>query len=358
MKSEVKKHWGLTLSLVLFVFAVIMAAMLLSGILVMILHSPVILRLRVGVMSEQRVGFTPFRVILPMMGFSAILGTAITAFFSNKALKPIRKVIEATRKIAEGDFEVRVDLKGIYELEELSHSFNKMAHELSSIETLRGDFINNYSHEFKTPIVSMHGFAKLLKDGNLTEEEKQEYLDIIIAESERLAALSTNILNLSKYENTVIVTNVAPFQLDEQIRRTILMTESKWTALNINLVVEMDEIIFEGNEDLTQQIWLNLLDNAIKYSIPNGTIQIRLSRRCDGVLFSIQDDGIGMDEQMKTRIFDKFYQGDISRNETGNGLGLAIVKRITQLCNGKVEVYSKSGEGSLFEVFLPDSSLI
>jgi len=343
------KRWSLTVSLVLFVFSVMMAALVLAGLIVIILHLTGALSFWYGTRPEGR----PFGIIFIMMGFSILLGTALAGFFGKKALNPIRKVIEATHRVAEGDFNVRVELKGIQELEELSQSFNKMAHELSTIETLRSDFINNFSHEFKTPIVSIRGFAKLLRDGSLNEDERKEYLSIIITESERLADLSTSILNLSKYENIEIVPEKSIFRLDEQIRRAIVLTEPKWTSKEITLDVEMDEIMYEGNEDLTQQIWLNLLDNAIKFSKSGGTISVRLSHWNGGIRFLIQDDGIGMDEETKAHIFDKFYQGDTSHTKQGNGLGLVIVKRIVELCNGNIEVQSETLKGSIFSIWFP-----
>lgn len=204
-------------------------------------------------------------------------------------------------------------------MEELSHSFNKMTQELAGIETLRRDFINNFSHEFKTPIVSIRGFAKLLKENNLSEEERQEYLDIIITESERLAVLSTNVLALSKYENLEIITDKAPFRLDEQIRKTIILMEPRWTSKEITVNVELNKIIYNGNEDLIQQVWLNLLDNAIKFSYKGGLINITLEAVNEGVRFAIQDDGPGMDDQTQVHIFNKFYQGDISHSKKEMG---------------------------------------
>jgi len=255
--------------------------------------------------------------------------------------------------VAGGDFSVKVDIKGIGELEELSHSFNKMTQELSSIETLRSDFVNNFSHEFKTPIVSIRGFAKLLKENNLTAEERCEYLDIIITESERLAALSTNVLTLSKYENLEIIADKAPFRLDEQIRKTIVLMESKWSLKELTISVELDNVLYHGNEDLTQQIWLNLLDNAIKFSDQGGSINITLTNVNDKIQFVIQDDGSGMDEKTKDHIFDKFYQGDTSHSKSGYGLGLPLVKRIVELCGGDVSVQSQPSKGSKFTVVLP-----
>ncbi len=353
--NRFKKRWSLTISLVFFVFWVLLATLFLSGFIIVLLHKTGILLLP-EFSGTGNAGRGPYGFLFSLFGLCVLLGIALTFFFSKKALNPIRKVIDAIHKIAEGNFSVQVELKGIGELEELAQSFNKMAHELSSIETLRSDFINNFSHEFKTPIVSVRGFAKLLRDGNLSEEERREYLDIIIVESERLALLSTNVLNLSRYENIEIITDKAPFRLDEQIRRAIVLTEPKWSQKAISMNVEMAEVTFMGNEDLMQQIWLNLLDNAIKFSYQGGMISVGLVNENGGVRFTIQDDGPGMDEETVERIFDKFYQGDLSHFKTGNGLGLAIVKRITALCGGTIEVQSELGKGSLFTVFLPNES--
>ena len=353
LEKEVKKRWGLTIALVLFVFIIMIAAMLLAGLALLILDSTSIISIIDK--SPEDIGSWGMmsRFIISLMTISVLLGTTITAFFSRTALKPLRKVIVATRKIADGDFNTRVNLKGIYELEELSHSFNKMALELSSIETLRRDFINNISHEFKTPVTSICGFAVLLKEGRLSEEERLEYLEIIIAESERLAALSTNVLNLAKYENLEIITDKSTFWLDEQIRRVIVLIEPRWAAKEINMDVELDAIKFTGSEDLTQQIWLNLIDNAIKFSNTGGTVSIRLVEWNEGVRFTIQDEGIGMDVHTIARVFDKFYQGDASRFKAGNGIGLAIVKQIVDISGGSIEARGKLDEGSEFIVWLP-----
>ena len=353
--KEIPKRWGLTITLVLFVFAVMIAAFIISGVIAFILHTSGILDFPIREMPNKPDG-NPLSALFLLICLCILLGTTITAFFSNIALKPIRKVIDATHKVAKGDFSVRVDLKGIHELEDLSQSFNRMAQELSSIEALRSDFVNNFSHEFKTPIVSVRGFAKLLKDGNLTEDEKCEYLDIIISESERLAQLSTNALSLSKYESVEIISDTEPIRLDEQIRKVIVLTEPKWSAKEIHMNVEMDEITFDGNGDLLQQIWLNLLDNAITFSAKGGSIHISLAKSTEGTRFVIQDTGIGMDDATTTRVFDKFFQGDVSHAKSGNGLGLTIVKRIVELCDGTIEVQSELGKGSTFIVFLPDGT--
>lgn len=341
MRDFFTKRLSLAITLVMFVFSVMVATVLVAAMITFALQ-------HLGIISKN--SQLPLFPLVAFLGFCILLGTSLTAFLSKKALNPIRTVIDATHKVADGDFTVQVNIKGIGELEELSQSFNKMTQELSGIETLRSDFVNNFSHEFKTPIVSLRGFAKLLKENNLTEEERQEYLDIIITESERLAALSTNVLALSKYENLEIITDKAPFRLDEQIRKTIVLMEPKWAAKEININVELDEVTYSGNEDLTQQIWLNLLDNAIKFSNGGGLIQIALTKTKEEICFIIQDNGSGMDEHTKAHLFDKFYQGDTSHSKSGNGLGLALVKRIVQLCHGEIYVESEKDCGSIFIV--------
>ncbi|WP_312097654.1 HAMP domain-containing sensor histidine kinase [Niallia sp.] len=343
MREFFTKRFSLAITLVIFVFGVMMATVLVAAVITFALQ-------HLGIISNH--SQLPVFPLITFLGFCILLGTSLTAFLSKKALNPIRTVIDATRKVADGDFSVQVNIKGIGELEELSQSFNKMTQELSGIETLRSDFVNNFSHEFKTPIVSLRGFAKLLKEDNLTEAERQEYLDIIITESERLAALSTNVLVLSKYENLEIITDKAPFRLDEQIRKTIVLMEPRWSAKEMVINVELDEVIFSGNEDLTQQIWLNLLDNAIKFSDLGGMIQITLTKAEDEICFTIQDNGPGMDDRTKVHLFDKFYQGDPSHSKSGNGLGLALVKRIVELCDGEVYVESEKEKGSIFIVKL------
>ena len=357
MINSIKKRWGLTVALVLYIFSVMIASMLLAGLLVVLLHVTGAVELwggmphgtfRNGAPSGAPIGW-----LFIMMIFSVTLGISIAWFFSKKALRPIRRIIEATHKVAGGDFNVRLNISSIYELEELSSSFNKMAYELSTIETLRSDFINDFSHEFKTPIVSIRGFARLLKDDTLEEKDRREYLDIIIKESERLTSLSENVLNLANYENLEIIADITDFRIDEQVRKALIQMEPKWQAKNIEVRVEVDEVMYTGSADLLQQVLLNLIDNAVKFTEVGGAIDIKLTHDKVEVLLSVKDNGIGMDEETKARIFDKFYQGDDSHTGAGNGLGLAIVKRIVDLCNGSIEVQSEQNAGTEFIVRLP-----
>jgi len=356
VRALLRRKWGLSVYLVIFIFFVLIATMLVVFTIFIILHRLEI----IGIIASHdaprapnpNTTGLPIPGVIGLLLFSVFLGTIVAGLFGKLALRPIRKVIEATHKVAGGNFNVRLDIQSIYELEELSKSFNKMAHELSTTETLRGDFINNISHEFKTPIALISGYAQLLKEKDLTETEQQDYLDTIMAESERLTTLSTNILNLSKYEHLEIVADVSTFRIDEQLRRVVIQLEPKWAAKSINIEIETDDINFTGNPDLTQQVLLNLIDNAIKFSNKDGFIRVRLKDFKNGICLRVKDDGIGMDENEQSHIFDRFYQGDSSRSKEGHGLGLSIVKRIVDLCGGEISVHSLKGEGSEFIVWL------
>ena len=291
---------------------------------------------------------------IPLLAvLSAVVGAGLTLLLSRIPLKPIRDLIEAINQLADGNFKVRIHLDLNREFERLSESFNRMAQELENTELLRSDFINNFSHEFKTPIVSLRGFAKILKNDGLTKEERDEYLDIIISESNRLAQLSTNVLNLSKIEKMSILSDMESFDLSEEVRQSILLLESKWQKKELELIIDMDELEYHGNKALLNQVWINLIDNAIKFSPQNGKIKLKLHRKEDHVVFQILDNGCGMDEETKDHIFDRFYQGDSSHTTEGNGIGLTVVEKIIHLHKGKIRVISETGIGTTFTVNLP-----
>lgn len=299
-------------------------------------------------------GFVPGDRIerLPLFLFSLVsigIGTVMSMLFSTKPLKPLREIMEATDKIANGDYSVRLHLKGPEEFKILSDKFNHMAEELSSVEMLRNDFVSNFSHEFKTPIVSIRGFAKALKWETLSSEEQTEYLDIIISESERLASLSTNVLYLSKLENQSILTDKKAFNVTEQIRLVIALLDTKLDEKNINIEFDNMEIFTNGNEEMLKQVWINLLDNAIKFSPDGGKIEIHIYKTENLVTVRVTNEGTSLAPEVQTRLFDKFYQGDLSHSTPGNGLGLSIVKKIIDLHNGCISVSSTDGQCT-FEV--------
>lgn len=292
--------------------------------------------------------------IVIMISFLAanIMGTIITGFLSRIMLRPLDDLSIATAEITRGNFNVKVPVPNSREYAPLIKSFNKMAKELAGIETLRGDFISNVSHEFKTPLASIQGFAKLLQDKNLSEQERTEYTEIIIDETSRLTKLAANILNITRVENQQTVGKKSRFSLDEQIRKIILMLEHSWSKKNINMKVELDDIYYLGNEELMAQIWQNIINNAIKFTPEGGIIDVKLTRGDKFIICKIFNNGSQIAPQVKAHIFDKFYQGDKSRATEGNGLGLALVKRVVDLCGGRVYADNVT-DGVCFTVELP-----
>jgi signal transduction histidine kinase len=259
-------------------------------------------------------------------------------------------------RLASGDFRVRMQFGRPFgnhpTFIELTDSFNKLAEELQNTEMLRTDFINNFSHEFKTPIVSIAGFAKLLKKGNLTEEQKIAYLDAIEEESLRLSYMATNVLNLTKVENQTILTDVTSYNLSEQLRASVLLLEGKWTKKEIDLCLDFEEYTIEANEELLKQVWINLIDNAVKFSPMGGAVVIGISELEDRLCVSIGNTGQPIPPDKLPRIFNKFYQADESHASEGNGIGLAIVKRVVDLHGGEVHV-SSNGDMTVVTVELP-----
>lgn len=286
---------------------------------------------------------------------SLLLGGIIAIYVGKLIIRPIQNMSNAFDELSKGKFDVRISEDGkIAEIKEMSRRFNAMAHDLSHIETLRSDFVANVSHEFKTPIAAIEGYATLLQNHNLTQEKHDRYVEKILENSRRLSSMSGNILLLSKLENQEMVPNQSEYRLDEQIRQCVLMLEGKWTAKEIELDIALEKITYFGCQALLEQVWLNLLDNAIKHSPVGGLIAINAKQEDNKICVAITDRGDGMTEEVQKHIFEKFYQGDPSRKAEGNGLGLALVKRIMDLCKGNVSVCSTPNQGSTFVVELID----
>ncbi len=282
-----------------------------------------------------------------------IIGIVVSTISSRVVLKRIRQFIEATGRLSRGDFSTRLNIKYPPEFIVLSKNFNRMAEELGGMEVLRTDFINNFSHEFKTPIISIKGFAEILKDDSLSKEERDEYLDIIIEESQRLSYLATNVLNLSKIETQAILKDTQKFNVGEQIRQNILLLESKFKAKNISLNINIDDCTLNGNKEMLSQVWLNLLNNSIKFTNENGVISVDVKKNEDNIFITFSDNGIGISEGDISKIFDKFYQGDTSHATKGNGLGLTIVKKIIELHLGTITCESVLSKGTKFKIVIP-----
>jgi two-component system sensor histidine kinase BaeS len=286
---------------------------------------------------------------------SAVLGTAFASFVNKKVFSQITELSQSMGRVAAGDFGIRLETKSkISEIRKAYHSFNVMARELAATEILQTDFVSSVSHEIKTPINAIEGYTTLLQNGQLTESEREQYVEKILFNTRRLSQLVGNILLLSKVDNQVIPEKCTRYRLDEQIRQSIVLLEPKWAAKEQEFEVEMEPVLYGGYESLMLHVWNNLLDNAIKFNPTGGKIQIGLIQAGKNVRFTIQDSGPGIDPAAQTHIFDRFYQGDSSHRGEGNGLGLALVKRILDLCGGAIQVENCPPRGCRFTVMLPD----
>ncbi len=283
---------------------------------------------------------------------SLIIGFLLAYLAGRITINPIKQVIDKLDCLANGDFKVRLHFDKVIRkhpsFKQMENSFNRAAEELEHTEMLRSDFINNFSHEFKTPIVSIAGFAKLLRRGNLSEDEKQEYLEAIEEESLRLSDMANNVLSLTRVENQTILTSTSAFNLSEQIRGAVLLLEEKWTQKNINMDLNFDEYTIIANEELLKQVWINLLDNAIKFSYDNDTVAVKIEDKENNLIVAVSNHGKDIPKDSINRIFNKFYQADESHFSSGNGIGLAVVKKICQLHNGQVSVISENGTTTFY----------
>ena len=347
--KERASRTSLTLAFSLFVFVILIAAIVLTVLgLWMLAKFGVIL----SVDGELQIS----RVLLFMLLISLIIGGIMAFLMSRIPLKPVNEIINKMNCLAAGDFKTRLKfgdaISAHQAVKELTTSFNTMAEELENTELLRNDFINSFSHEFKTPIVSITGLANLLESGDLTEDQRIQYARAIREESMRLSSLASNVLSLTKVENQTILTDVSNFNLSEQIRSAVLLLEEKWAVKNIDLLLDFDEFEIEANEELLKQVWINLIDNAVKFVPRCGTVELEILDMGHEICVKISNTGSEIPIEKQDKIFQKFYQIDESHATQGNGTGLAIVKRIVELHRGKVSV-SSHNDITTFSTVLP-----
>ena len=290
---------------------------------------------------------------------AAIIVAIIGLIRERLFISPIRKLSEAARKIAMGDFSFRIIQKQKKKkdfVDVMFDDFNTMAQELASIETLKNDFIANVSHEIKTPLSVIQTYTTALQNENISAEERKEYSKTIIEAAQKLSTLVTNILKLNKLENQEISSEARHFDISEQLRRCALMFAEQMEQKDIQFEEDIDDIYICYDKDMLEIVWNNLLSNAVKFTKTGGKILLKLKTidipEDSFVKISITDTGCGMDEAVQKRIFDKFYQGDTSHSKDGNGLGLALVKKTIDLLGGSIKVDSTPGQGSTFTVTL------
>lgn len=264
-------------------------------------------------------------------------------------------ISDATKEVAKGNFDVRLnEVHMVEEIEVMSKNFNIMTQELSKIDTLSHEFINNISHEFKTPVSAIEGYATLIQNSQLDEETRKEYRNRILYNTKRLTTLTTNILELSRLEHQNLASQRHVFQLDEQIREVILSFESRWLEKDLDILIDLDDVTYYGAEYMLVHVWENLISNAIKFVEPKGLIDIRLRKDGDTIIFNIKDNGIGIEKENQERIFQRFFQEESSHSTPGNGLGLSLVSKIVHLEGGEITLKSKKDLGTEINIKLKE----
>ncbi|MCR8853416.1 HAMP domain-containing sensor histidine kinase [Lysinibacillus fusiformis] len=294
-------------------------------------------------------------VILNFSTYALVIGSVVFLIAAMFLVRPIKKLTKATRHIAGGDFNVELNIKQSGELGVLARSFEEMAYDLQQLEQMRKEFVSNVSHEVQSPLTSISGYALALKQVDLTVEEKNRYLDIIMAEAQRMSKMSDSLLKLSLLESKAPPMQLVSLSLDEQIRRVIVAIQPQWMTKNIHFNLQLQSMYVMADYDQLNQVWTNLLTNSIKFSKDGDTIKISMSQEAHHVLVRITDTGIGISQEDQKRVFERFFKADRSHSQKyeGSGMGLAIVKQIVSLHKGDVRVESELGQGTTFIVTLP-----
>lgn len=287
-------------------------------------------------------------VIIPMLAFI----TVVNIITSSSMARQATDLANGLAKAANGDYHAKLDPRKSSVFEVAYNNFNKLEEELKNSNTLQDEFVNNYSHEFKTPITSIKGFAELLLEEDLDKKTQKKYLKIIAEESEKLTYLANSSILLTKLNSQGIIPNKKEYSLDEQIRKCVILLEPEYNKKKIDFTCNIEEVKYYGSEEIMEHLWMNLINNAIKYTKDNGNITVNLRNYEETIIFSVIDSGIGMTQEEVSQIFNKFYQVDKSKTTKGLGLGLTIASRIVELVEGKIKVESEPNKGSIFTVTL------
>ncbi len=283
-----------------------------------------------------------------------IIGTVLSFFIGKFLLSPVKNLQTAMKAVTAGDLAAAVSEESIFEeITSINHSFNLMIGELRSSEQMQRDFVSNVSHEFKTPLSVLEGYAQLLQDPLLTSEDREIYIQKIIDTTHKMNELIGNILLLSRLDHQRLEPVKKRYDLAEQVRTTVAELQKKWESKNLSFDAVLEEVFILQNEMLLSHILVNLIDNAIKFSPENGTVTLTLKRADNTAVFTVTDEGEGIQPHAEERIFQPFYQADTSRKAEGNGLGLALVKRVLDKTGGSISAKNTPQGGACFSIVLP-----
>ena len=300
--------------------------------------------------------FGEFHIFLSILMILILLLSIVFVLVSTRYIvNPIVKLTDATKVIAEGKYNVQLNINRQDEIGKLANHFSEMARKLEQIEQMRQEFVSNVSHEIQSPIASIQGFSQTLKSKKLTEDQRQHYLSIIEDESRRMSLLSKQLLTLASLDKEEDILHKTKFDVADQIKQVFLSTEFSWREKNLAIDLELPSTFVYGDKHLLHQVWTNLITNSIKFNHDGGSISINVSSSENMCHITIKDTGIGISEEDLPQIFNRFYIADKARirKESSTGLGLSITKQIVELHNGKIHVESKFGEGTEFFIDLP-----
>ena len=293
-------------------------------------------------------------LIVGFLLISAIIIFVAMIFLARQLVQPLKKLQLATEQIAQENYDIDLKINRNDELGQLASQFQKMAQRLAENDQLKKDFINNVSHDFQSPLLNIQGYANVLKDAENTEEERVQYLEIIEQETKRLSALTKQLLLLSSLDQKNLPIEKKIFSLDQQLRALLFAKRWKLDDKHMELIYKLEPIEIYADQHLMEQVWDNLLTNAIRYSEVKGKIVVICTREEDAVVVSIRDYGIGIPKDALERVKERFYRVDASRSSQSSGLGLTIVTEIVGRHKGEFVIESELGKGTIVTVRLLD----
>lgn len=280
----------------------------------------------------------------------SIIGVVL---MTRQLIRPITQLTEATKAVSKEDFHYTLDISRKDEIGQLAESFNLMQQQLAHNNEARKAFISNVSHDFQSPLMNIQGYADLLREDDVSPEERLEYSAIIDRESKRLSNLTKQLLLITSLDQATYPLKFRQMRIDEQIKEVIRKYRWRLNEQGVELSYKLEEVIFYGDDELLVNVWDNLLSNAIKYNSPGGSIYITCRRDGSEIQVAFRDTGIGMSPEEQKHVFERFFRVDEARKKDGTGLGLAIVKQIVTLHGGVIELKSEPDSGSTFTIRLP-----
>lgn len=290
-----------------------------------------------------------------MIFVMVVMSVLAMIFLARRLVKPVASITEATKNIKDENYEVSLPLKRRDEIGQLARNFKAMTDRLEEANMIRKQFINDVSHDFQTPLQNIKGYIDLLQDSNLSEADKIKYMKIIGHETDRLSALTKQLLIVTSLDALTDNFDKEEVHIEEQIKQII--QNYRWLMIdkNISLQTEIDAVTILASKPFIEKVWENLISNAIKYTMDDGQIKITARAEDNEAIVTIADTGIGMTKEDLDYIFERFYRVDDARHAAieGTGLGLSIVQEVVRIHHGTIDVESELGQGTSFTVRLP-----